>query len=280
MIIKRQAHFILGPDLEQLGASDRPLHVQRMREKGFRALSIDVEIRVDDETGKVTPGQVTVELLGTLEEDMKHDELILAVRRESLGAGLNHGFASFADAWVSIQVLRTAGLWLAPRHILERDESMLQIIPYIVLTNRLRDNGVLSYRRSPTGGESRLHGEMSIGIGGHIDASDVVWNDDSTIDLPRTLECAADREVSEEVGNLRACEPQWIGAVYDNDASVGRVHLGIVGILHVDGPLVTKAEHTIADPRVMTLQEVEEHAGEMESWSRMIASAVVTELRK
>jgi predicted NUDIX family phosphoesterase len=209
---------------------------------------------------------------------VKHDELILAVRRSTGPTGINprHGFrhAPYPEAF---QVLERHGLWLAPRRELERDEGFLQLIPYIVLAN---ESGVLCYRRSKSGGESRLHEQWSIGIGGHVELSDMMIAG-GKVDLAETLELAGGREVFEEVGWHVSRGFDWLGPIYDNEHDVGRVHLGIVGLLRVKGtgPLVTKTEHSIAEHRVLNVGQLEEHAGSMESWSRMIVPAVVGVLR-
>jgi predicted NUDIX family phosphoesterase len=207
----------------------------------------------------------------------KHTELILAVRRDRLPHPLGqHGFqrVPFPETF---EVLSGSGLWLGPRRLLEDDPSFLQLIPYIVLAN---EDGVLCYRRSKSSGESRLHDQWSIGIGGHVDANDVAWLPDHTVDLWSTLNDASDREVSEEVGNLVVEVAPWFGVVHDGESEVGRVHLGVVSVWSVDGPMLTKAEHTLVEHKILTPRELEEHAGNFESWSRMIVPAIVEELGK
>ena len=54
---------------------------------------------------------------------------------------------------------------------IEEDESWLQIIPYMYIYDQERDK-VFVYSRSVKGGEARLHGKASIGIGGHINEKD------------------------------------------------------------------------------------------------------------
>ena len=56
-----------------------------------------------------------------------------------------------------------------PRPEMEEDPSYRQIIPYVVLT---RGDEVLVLRRLKKGGEKRLHGLLSIGVGGHINPVD------------------------------------------------------------------------------------------------------------
>lgn len=203
---------------------------------------------------------------------MKHSELILAVRRADVDPALAHGFSpkNFPAAF---QWLESCGLWLGPRRLLETEPSYLQIIPYLILSNGA---GFLCYERSKSGGEKRLHGERSIGIGGHVDAVDVEWSaDGSRVLLRETLADGGFREVNEEVGWKSLPLVKWLGVVYDDHAEVGRVHVGIVGLVITDGPVLVTPEHSIADPHMRSVDELESMAGELESWSRMIVESGV-----
>ena len=49
---------------------------------------------------------------------------------------------------------------------MEEDPSYKQLISYCLLENE--KNEILVYKRLSDGGESRLHGQSSIGVGGHM----------------------------------------------------------------------------------------------------------------
>lgn len=57
---------------------------------------------------------------------------------------------------------------LADRNDCEKDFSLLQIIPYIVLYDPVHDK-VFNYVRGTGGGENKLFDKKSIGLGGHVD---------------------------------------------------------------------------------------------------------------
>jgi len=61
--------------------------------------------------------------------------------------------ASFVDRWLA-----------------ERDASIVQLIPYVICCTH--DGRILSYQRSG-GGEDRLERKLSIGIGGHVNDTDI-----------------------------------------------------------------------------------------------------------
>lgn len=143
-------------------------------------------------------------------------------------------------------------LWIGPRPFLETLKPVerksgelsypthLQIIPYYVFEH----NGkILAYSRSTSGNETRLHGKISIGIGGHIDLEDVAWNDEGQIDLVKTLTTSGKRESKEEF-NVDICDENFsfVGTIYATDTEVDLVHVGVVGIC------------SLSDAQVATLQ--------------------------
>jgi predicted NUDIX family phosphoesterase len=129
---------------------------------------------------------------------------------------------------------------LVDRDICETDESTLQLIPYVLLVKEgnvgiTKDGEGLvvnnpaprffTYSRGQGGEEARLHGALSIGLGGHIDGQ-----------VPEHMQpkgwfaAEAVRELEEEVG-LKAQEGDVIFAdamLYDPANAVGRVHVGIL----------------------------------------------------
>lgn len=118
----------------------------------------------------------------------------------------------------------------------EQDTSILQLIPYILVIHRGK---VLSYQRKG-GGEGRLEGSYSVGIGGHINNEDTI--NDISWDIVRE---GAIREINEEIGIVPQKEKlNFIGTIYTpsnvgsskNTAmpNVGQVHIGIVYTLQLD----------------------------------------------
>ena len=75
-----------------------------------------------------------------------------------------------------------------------------------------------------------LHNLFSIGIGGHVDAVDAVYDDKGAFQLQETLSTGMYRELAEEL-DLTAEDFQGmetIGYLAKNATSVDAVHLGIV----------------------------------------------------
>jgi predicted NUDIX family phosphoesterase len=104
-----------------------------------------------------------------------------------------------------------------------RGGSYLQFIPYIVLQS---DRHVWCYRRK--GGEGRLHGRLSCGVGGHVEREDEVYHS-----MMQTLANAAYRELKEETG-LSVTIPEPVGLIYDDSDPVGAVHLGVLYLIDMN----------------------------------------------
>src|SRR3989304_1111901 len=90
------------------------------------------------------------------------DELILVVPRGRLlpPGGLDGFSVSGVDAYV--ERIRRHGDFRR-RGDVEEDSSLKQIIPYLIIRYRER---IFLFQRSTRGGEERLHGLYSIGVGG------------------------------------------------------------------------------------------------------------------
>jgi len=178
---------------------------------------------------------------------------ILAFPRTALRAQLSESAVPFS-------VSETPTEWvLRPRIDLETDPNFLQLIPYGLL--RRADGTVWTYRR--IGGDGRLRGQKSVGVGGHVDAADVRES------LLETARSALVRELTEE---LRYPPPQIpktpLGWINEQASAVGRVHLGLVWDLpwkEGSDPEPVKGEALAGNGFVPT-SEVSETAG-FERWS-------------
>lgn len=144
----------------------------------------------------------------------------------------------------------------------EEDPSYKQIIPYVVLT---RKGLVFATRRLNKGGESRLHGKVSIGIGGHINPVDET-------DRRSVLMKGLERELDEEVYIQRRGELVPQGFINDDGNGVGAVHLGLCFSMEVEGEVSVKETEKLSGSW-LSLQELRSEYDNMETWSQ-IALAV------
>jgi predicted NUDIX family phosphoesterase len=119
----------------------------------------------------------------------------------------------------------------------ETDPTWKQPIPSVIIT---RGDEVFVYKRLSGGGEERLHDQLSITVGGHMNQVNGVRN--WGINLAKNVQ----RELYEEVSIVgRHKMPDRIGLINDDSNDVGLHHIGIIFKLEVPtGTEVTVRETT------------------------------------
>ncbi len=197
----------------------------------------------------------------------KWDEQILVVNRKVLFNNEENHFYGFIqkndektkkiiDTFESYEVKR--------RGDMEEDPSYKQLIGYVLLKDA-NTNEVLVYKRLVGGGEARLHGKASVGIGGHM-------NEVEGKTIFEMLKINAARELNEEVGvseeealnNLH-----FIGLINDDKTEVGQVHIGVVYECKVDKSKVEVKEDDTLVIKWMTADEAKAEEN-YETWSEFL----------
>jgi predicted NUDIX family phosphoesterase len=139
-----------------------------------------------------------------------------------------------------------------------------QLIPYIILRC---GNRYFNYLRTSKSGEKRLHQKRSIGLGGHINESDM-RNPKMPPDM-NTYTNGFKRELEEEVKiNCKILDAKIVGVLNEDETSVGRVHFGIVHALILEGEDVEILEDSYVDGRWDTRAFMEKFIGDFEDWSK------------
>ena len=143
-----------------------------------------------------------------------------------------------------------------------------QVLPYITISDG--KGKYLSYSRNGT--ETRLHGSRSIGIGGHIDITDITNdNECSKINFLLTIRNSAVRELNEEVNyplqGWRGTIPEFNKIIIDTSNPVGRVHVGLyTNLVFPDA----KPQEELHDPQWVTVDELKQAIDLYENWSQLI----------
>jgi predicted NUDIX family phosphoesterase len=199
-------------------------------------------------------------------------EFVLVVPRRDLFADCYpQGFRPFG-AGLSLEHLERAvrehGFFVERRRA-ERDPDLKQIIPYTLVTRRgaTGEWQVLLLRRLSKGGEKRLHDKLSIGVGGHVDAGDA--RDLGEHELARVLDLGTQRELHEELVLTGAPALRRVGLLNDDSNPVGAVHLGLVQIARVEGPVAIR-EDDVLEGRFETipaLSALRASGADFETWS-------------
>ena len=157
----------------------------------------------------------------------------------------------------------------------EKDESLKQIIPYVLF---VCGDKVFSYVRGAKAGETRLVGNRSVGIGGHINPVDEsLFAAAASSDMQTYLE-AVRREIDEEVSVEGAYTPEIVALLNDDSNPVGRVHLGVVHVCRMSHENVVKKEQQITKAGFIPIAELKgPRREELETWSA-IAVDLLSEL--
>ena len=150
-----------------------------------------------------------------------------------------------------------------PRPDMENDPSYRQIIPYVAVT---RGGEIFATRRLNKGGEARLHGRISLGVGGHIERVD---DDEREGILMRALE----REVGEEINVEHVVSLTPLGVINEEADEVGRVHLGFLFRMEVAGEVSVRETEKLSG-EWLQISELWRYAAEMEGWSRIAMEAI------
>ncbi|MEM1350330.1 MAG: hypothetical protein AAGI01_17350, partial [Myxococcota bacterium] len=151
------------------------------------------------------------------------------------------------------------------RDELEGDPSRKQIIPYIVVLTQ--DHRVFTLRRRREQSEARLHGKLSIGVGGHLEREDAEHDDPITAGMWREFA----EEILVPASTLDTLAPIYRGVLNDDSTEVGAVHLGVVFTVLVPEP----QEIHVGEPEKMEGSwwrpvMLQEHADRLETWSALL----------
>lgn len=169
-------------------------------------------------------------------------------------------------------ILNSGKLFYMDRAKAENDPSHKQLIPYTLIFNK---NGIFAYQRTKKGGESRLHGLWSIGVGGHINPHDGESNDNASYWE------GLKRELQEEIGLTINYNPMLVAALYDNSNDVGKVHFGMVhGIMvGLDWQPTTK-DFALSNGWFEFLHTLMKNKDSFENWSKIILENLYGDTKK
>ena len=192
---------------------------------------------------------------------MATEERVLCFERKLLEElGVFQGLSLDVEKYLPV-VTSASQLVYLNRSAAEQDKRYKQLIPYVLLICK---DKILRYRRGKGGGEKRLHGLYSVGIGGHISEEDHHLPGLSSNNLYQE---GMRRELTEEVAIDAGSEPA-VAAINDDSTEVGQVHFGVVHILRVSDENVAGGRAGIAGPEFIPIADAVKDSSGYESWSR------------
>ncbi len=204
----------------------------------------------------------------------KDEEMILVVPTGLFrSVGYFQGFSGEPQRYAAL--LSPANLSFRRRGDMESDPEFKQLIPYMLFTHRGAGGRVrvFGYVRGTGMGEARLHHLMSVGVGGHINDTDLRRahdrNDGRDIYREGLL-----RELREEVVVRSPYTESVVGLINDDRNEVGRVHLGIVHRFELEEPCVTPNEPDLIESGFYDAEELLASGRKFETWTEITLRAL------
>jgi len=205
---------------------------------------------------------------------MQTDEQVLVVdRRAFFGGDWPQGFVPLDGAAADrfCGELEAAARFES-RARAERETAWKQCIPYCVIA---RGSEVFCVERGRQQGEGRLHGKLSIGLGGHIGIEDSPPHGAVRRGLLREL----DEELI--LPARHAATPRFVGLLNDDSNAVGKVHVGLVHLLQLGGSAARIEVHVREISKMVggfrplaASGQAWQDGHRLESWSAVLLGAV------
>jgi predicted NUDIX family phosphoesterase len=149
------------------------------------------------------------------------------------------------------------------RSELEEDPSFKQIIPYAIISNK---ESFFLFKRTSGQTEKRLHNKFSLGVGGHMNQSNLKKSNEQY--LINELK----RELFEEINLLDGClieDVEFIGFINDDTIPVGSVHIGLLYNIHVSTKDVVVNETDKMTAVWIDKPDLAEFYEGMETWTKI-----------
>jgi predicted NUDIX family phosphoesterase len=200
--------------------------------------------------------------------DYQGEEILVISRQLFDELGAFQGIKTDVDGYLEA-ILDPANNFFMDRGKAEDDPSFKQIIPYALFHH----NGkYLHYTRGKSGGESRLHAQGSVGVGGHINPVD-----ERADPLGKaTYLAGVEREIDEELNITGGHQNRIVGLLNDDSNDVGKVHLGVVHIFDLESEDVTSAEDALANLAFQSSDDLTGKLhGSLETWSRFCVDKLI-----
>lgn len=195
------------------------------------------------------------------------EQILVVPRRLFDELGAFQGITTETERYIST-LIDPANNFFMDRASAEEDPGHKQIIPYALFRHGDR---YLHYVRGKSGGESRLHAQGSLGIGGHINPID-----ERKDPLGRaTYLAGVEREIEEELALPHTPSQRVVALLNDDSNPVGQVHLGVVHLFELADDQVSAREDALADLQFQTVADLKGALYDsLESWSRFCVDAL------
>ncbi len=153
----------------------------------------------------------------------------------------------------------------------EQTFDVVQLVSVFIVTFNKK---LFTHMRSARLPESRLHGEYSLMLGGHLgmdDFSQVEMQFESFSSEGALVDGSLLRELSEELIIHSVPEISRIGLLYDPSRNVSKQHLGLVYLVKLNDDSVHIGEKGfLMNPKFESIDEIMARRSDFENWSHIL----------
>ncbi len=204
-------------------------------------------------------------------KDYQGEQILVVTRALFDSLGDFQGINTEVDQYLP-SLLNPENNFFMDRGAAEEDPSHKQLIPYCIF--RIKDETgtrYLHYTRGKSGGESRLHAQVSVGIGGHINPVD---QREGHLGM-QTYMAGVEREIDEELNIVGGHTNRIVALLNDDSNPVGQVHLGVVHMIDLENDGVHANEDAIANLALTSLEDLRgDLYDRLETWTRCCVDVI------
>ena len=162
-----------------------------------------------------------------------------------------------------------------PRLDVEMNPLFKQIVSYVIV--RYQDMLLRYTRGVVTNVGQYLHGEYSLGFGGHVEKTD--WDLFSLNDVGYRNSVLRElkQEIEIEQYKVRTNNFSTLGVLNDDSSALGRCHIAFIHLLTLDTPEFKKGEKSINDIKWVPINSLGEEFSGYEYWSKLCIQTFFSE---
>ncbi len=150
-----------------------------------------------------------------------------------------------------------------PRDQVENDPTKKQIIAYCVIR---KGDEIFVTKRLKKQSEKRLHDRHSIGVGGHINTTDLTSENVVLVGM--------ERELFEEVYINDDFTAEFLGIINDNSTSVNSVHCGACFMINLKSGDCLVKETDKMEGFFVHKDKLKDYFDVMEGWSQIVINTI------
>lgn len=189
-------------------------------------------------------------------------EQVLVVPRRALEDRLGAG-PLITEGKEALRQFLLAHHHFLPREQAEYDDTVKQIIPYVLLR---RDGRYFLLRRLRKQTEARLHDKLSLGVGGHINPTETNAQDPILAGL--------ERELAEEVAVPQRRSLTFVGVINETTGGVSDYHTALVYLLETDGEVTVREQEKMTGSWA-TPEQLLQALPQLETWSQIVVKQAI-----